>query len=161
MTGGTVWTIGTWDTSMLNISGGRVTGAVLTYNQSTVNVSGTCDIFSVQANVSSTVNVYGGTIGILGVQGATVNLYGGAITSFLEAYPNSTVNVFGTSLSKASTGGAWGYGWVHGFWQDTSEFTINFAVHETYSHVNLITIPEPATAFLLILGAFVVRVRRA
>lgn len=177
MTGGTAVSVSAWDGSTFNFHAGTITQTIgssdtstvnilssgvknaLAYGSSTLNISGSANLSNVSGNSSSTINVLNGTIDVIDMTGGTANLYGGSITGYMWAHQNSIVNVFGTGLSKSGTGGAYGDGWVHGWWQNGSEFTINLVNSGTSSHVNLV--PEPVTLLLLGAGAFALRSRRS
>jgi hypothetical protein len=151
MTGGTVWSLGTYNASTLNISGGYVTGSLNVIYQSTANISGSANLSNVSGNAAGTINVFDGTIGILDAVGSTVNFYGGDITMYLWAHANATVNIFGKDLVKTHSGGTFGDGQITGLWLGGSAFTINMEDAGTYSRVNLVATPEPVT--LLLFGA--------
>jgi len=82
-------------------------------------------------------------------------MYGGLVTDSLNAWDSATVNIFGYDLVKTSSGGAYGYGQVYGYWFDDTPFTINLSTAETYSHITLI--PEPTSLLLLALGGLLLK----
>ena len=56
-----------------------------------------------------------------------------------------------------------GGGQLRGFWEDGTAFSMDFLdapFNDSYSHVNLHVIPEPATLSLLTLGTILVRIRK-
>lgn len=177
MTGGTVWSVGVFDTSTFNFLGGTITGSVSSDSQSTVNISssgvsvataysnsilnisGNANLSNVSGSSSSTINVFDGTIGWVGGSGSTINLYGGDITMYLGASAaNTVVNVFGTNLVKTNSGGILGGGFVSGRWNDGTAFSFDISPG-TYAHVNLV--PEPVTLLLLGCGTIALRARRS
>jgi hypothetical protein len=177
MTGGNVSSLGAFDSSTVNISGGaqltkagcngwstvNISGGSLgganVSDYATLNMSGGYVDWAVDVSDCGTMNMTGGGIGHLHVYDtAVVNLHGGRISSgILETGPvhfNGTINIYGYSLVKESSGNG---GRVYGFYFDGSPFSINLE-EELYSQVNLI--PEPTTILLFGLGGLFVKVCR-
>jgi hypothetical protein len=158
MTGGLVHSLSAYDSSSLIMSGGHIDFLDASAN-STLTLSATATVGTTHILGSGVFNMIGGTIAeFSAIQQAVVNLRGGGIMDMLISRDSSFVNVFGTNLAKTSSGGPFGYGRITGLWQDNSPFTINLGDSGTYSHVNLVTIPEPVT--LLLFGAGIPLVRR-
>jgi hypothetical protein len=117
LAGGYVSSLSTWDSSIVNRSGGRVDllyaygssimnisgagegGELYAYDTSTVNLSSGA-VNRIQAWDSSIVNISGGYVGLLyGTHGSnTMNISGGYVDTIL-AYSAITVNVSGGSIS--------------------------------------------------------------
>jgi hypothetical protein len=155
MSGGNVGGLGAVENSTVNISGGSVGGLEL-YDNATATISQNASIGVAGVGDSSVFNVNGGTITELAAgDNSILNLRGGIITDLLRAYPSAIVNIFGYNLSKTDSGGRFGYGQITGYWLNDSQFTINLSDTDTYSRINLI--PEPATLLLLGVGAFLLR----
>lgn len=136
MFGGSVASLRTYDSSIVNINTGEVWASIATNNLSTVNI-------------------YGGTVtldSLIVWDSATLNIYGGNFSSsnapvFSES---STVNIYGYDFTYD--------GWtLTGFLQDGSPFIFTELTDLNYPHINLI--PEPATFLLLALGGLLVRKR--
>ena len=141
----------------LNISGGKLNSAGAT-GQSMLNISGTGSVLSVRVSQSGMMNMTGGEIDRLQLfDSVIVNLYSGSIVEGISTRAgdfDGSINIYGYGLVKTSIGGLYGYGEVHGFYQDGTAFSIDLG-HDIYPHVNLI--PEPATIILLSLGAAILR----
>ena len=177
MTGGQVDTISTYDTSIFNMTSGKMSH-LYSYESSTVNISGndhsnpfnitamnnsiinfsgTAQGEEVYAENAATINITGGTIDDLTTRNSgVINIYAGDISN-VWAQDNTAVNVLGCNLVKSLTGGAYGYGFVQGIYNNQSSFDIDFRGSDTYSHVNLI--PEPITMLLLSIGGILIRRR--
>ena len=168
MTGGTVDSLSAFHESIVNVSGGSL-NTLLSFNSSTVNAfGGTIDLLG--AWDTGTVNVWGdayvdvldtresgistisgGTVDRAGVlEFGTINLSGGLVSRALWAGDSGIVNVYGYDLNKMDSGGGYGYGFVHGKWQNGTTFNIDFGSAETFSHIVLV--PEPSTVALLLAG---------
>jgi len=103
-----------YDSSTVNISGGRVT-YLRTYNSSSVNISGgwvgDWEVQSIRAHDTSNINVYNGanlvgdSFGSLDVfDSAVLNVYGGLLNLFVVAWDSSVVNVHGGYLFQLGQG---------------------------------------------------------
>jgi hypothetical protein len=158
MTGGTVYSLSAYNTSLVQISGGSLS-SVNVLDTATVTMSGSASASTTTAGMSGVVNMNGGTITHMNaIQQSLVNLRGGSLTYDLSASDLSVVNVFGLGLAKTSSGGPFGFGRITGQWQDNSSFAINLANPGTYAHINLVTVPEPVA--LLLFGAGLPLLRR-
>ena len=93
--------------------------------------------------------------------------------SYLAVSDSSTLNIYGGDLisgrpyfSESSMVNIYGYGFNYdsyiltGFLADGSSFLFNELPSDTYSHMNLIVIPEPMTILLLGLGTMLLRKQR-
>ena len=152
-TGGTISILYAHDFSTINVSGGYI-HTPFAWDYSTINISGTFNAVEVSTTGEGIVNVIGGTMKSVAVWGGVVNLYGGTITDTVHDV-GGWVNVFGHDLEKSSTGGKYGYGYVSGFWNDKTAFTIDLYGQGTYSHINLI--PEPGSLVLFALGTLLIK----
>lgn len=163
------------DSSILNVTGG-ITGRIWASDNSTVTIWGG-DASSVTAE-SGTINIIGGEVSGINVFRGVVNISGGTITGdmritssgiinitggqfFRNIFADDVckVNIFGYNLHKSDVGGENGVGYVSGHWADETQFTIEFKntwFGDTYSHIQLHEIPEPATLALFALGAVAV-----
>lgn len=158
--GGTIHTLLSYDFSNVNVFGGFAY-SITAYDTTTVNVFDNANLFSLFAHDSGVVNMSGGiTKGIGVAESGTVNLYGGLITG-ISAGDSGTINLYGYGLSKFLTGGNYGFGFVSGQWQTGIQFYIDLGSPDTYSHVMLHEIPEPATVLLIAIGGVYLRKRRA
>jgi len=149
--------MGAFDTSTINIFSGNLSGAVA-WDNAEVNLFD-CD-YSLDLSVggSGIANMTGGTVEYLSAGGSgIINLFAGLVTDSLNAWDSAAVNVYGYDLSKTITGGVYGYGQMSGFWLDDTAFTIDFSTAETYSHINLV--PEPGTLILMGLGMMIMKRR--
>lgn len=154
-TGGTISGLYAYDFSTINISGGYI-HTPFAWDYSTINISGTFNAVEVCATAAGIVNVMGGTMKAVAGWGGVINLYGGIVTDDIHAV-GGWVNVFGYDLEKSSTGGEYGYGYVSGFWNDGTAFTIDLYGQGTYDHINLV--PEPSSLMLFALGSLLIRRR--
>jgi len=135
--------------------GGSI-GGPGTHNSSTFNLYGGEIRAGMGLSDSSTVNIYDGSVeGTFWVMdSAWLNIYGGDVSLASPSFSElSTVNIFGYDFAYD--------GWeVTGFLSDHSAFGINEVGFDDYSHMNLVVIPEPATVFLLAVGALALKKRR-
>ena len=158
--GGTIYTLLSYDFSNVNVFGGQVNG-ITAYDTSTINVLDNANLFSLFAHDSGVINMSGGITRRIGSAGfSTVNLFGGLVTDDLAAGDSSVINVYGYNLAKFPTGGKLGNGFVLGEWENGVTFNFYFYGSETYSHVMLYEIPEPATVLLIVIGSLYLRRRR-
>ncbi len=158
LTAGNISSLYARESSTANISGGSVYG-IQTWDSAVVHFSATASATSIgAAGDFATLNMSGGATEYLGAgESGTVNLYGGSVTNSINAWDSGIVNVFGYDLAKTSSGGAYDYGQVYGFFMDSTPFSIEFSTSETYDHVNLI--PEPGTLSLFALALLYLRKR--
>jgi len=176
MSGGTVDGIGTHNASTLNISGGNastvealdfstinVTGGniygLMSRNNGIITLSGDAYVGSLVAYDFGTILINSGLIDFLSAAGnGKINLYGGKINDSLSVGESTIVNIYGNDLVKIQTGGRFGFGYVHGFWHGSEEFTIDLTGSDTYSHINLV--PEPMSLLLFGCSAIILRRKR-
>jgi hypothetical protein len=157
MTGGNLNTLYSFEFSTANISGNEPGSPLDIYarDSSIINFLGTADAMELQAYNAAKINITGGTIEDLTVSNSgVINIYAGDILDAL-ARDSAVINIFGHDLVKFPSGGAFGYGFVQGYYNDNSAFSFSFRGSETYSQVNLI--PEPATILLLVAGGLFLR----
>jgi len=154
MTGGVVTSqLGAYDSSTVNISGG-ILGGVFTSVESvasTLNLSGSMQADGVEIWGSGSLNMFGGTVGSVGIHNVA-NLYGGTISDYLLA--TSTVNIFGYDFEYDPLAGNYQGGQLIGFWLDD---TPGGPIIDTWPHIVLI--PEPASLLLFGLGGLFLRRR--
>jgi len=136
MFGGSVASLRTYDSSIVNINTGEVWASIAANNLSTVNIcGGTVTLDSLIVWDSATLNIYGG------------NFSSGNAPLFSES---STVNIYGYDFNYD--------GWtLTGFLQDDSPFIFTELTDLNYPHINLI--PEPSTFLLFGLGVLLLRKR--
>jgi hypothetical protein len=148
------------DFGTLNIFGGHLQSAGAN-GQGVLNVSDAANIWMVSLFGDARMNMVGGEIARAQVFDSSIlNLRGGVIVEGIGTRPGhfeGSINVYGYSLVKTSSGGRYGLGQVYGFYPDGAEFVIDLG-GGIYPYVNLI--PEPATVLFLLSGAFLVRKRR-
>jgi hypothetical protein len=170
-----------FDDSTVTVSGGSIGDDLFAYNNSTVTFSGGSIGGNLQANGNSTVTVSGGTIGVnLQINDdSTATVSGGTIEGALRVYGNSTMTVSGGeiggnlhvvgegTLTVIGSDFNFGYGdYFDGGPLDlltlTGLLADGTAINNTvkiYSSATITlaapvaTIPEPATAALVLLGA--------
>ena len=160
MTGGTVYNLYSYESSTVNISDNNHSSpfAISAGDNSTINFGGTAKGWEFDVLNLATMNITGGAIDDLTTcNSGVINIYAGDILD-VWGQDSTVINIFGYNLLKVSTGGAYGHGFVHGYYGNNSYFDIDFMGSDTYSHVNLI--PEPATLFLLALSGLSLRKRR-
>ena len=178
VSGGYVYSLGARDSATVNLSDtGSAFSLAARGNGGTVNMSGgTTDHASalesgilnisaglisdgIGADYSGTLNMTGGTTQGANFRGeATANLFGGVISDFLMAAEDSIVNIYGYDLFKTSSEGSYGYGFVTGYWDDGTPFTIDLDGSGTYSHINLI--PEPSSCIVFALGSLILKQKK-
>lgn len=136
MFGGSVASLRTSDSSIVNINGGEVWWSIETYHASAVNIyAGSVSLEFLGVRNSSTLNIYGG------------NFSSGNAPVFSES---STVNIYGYDFNYD--------GWtLTGFLQDGSPFIFTELTDLNYPHINLI--PEPGSFILLAFGAMLLKKR--
>ena len=138
--GGYVATLRSYDSSTVNVFGSAI-GSLNTYDTSTVSVLTGANVGPLVSHGSSVLHVSGGTINRIAVaDSGTANLSGGVVVDNLSGYNSGIINVYGYNLSKTSTGGSYGNGFVTGQWKGGASFNIDFYAFDTYSHINLITV---------------------
>jgi hypothetical protein len=176
MLGGIVDSIGTYDTSTVNvidgsvntldalefsianISGGYVRGASA-WDHAFVNFFDNASAVTIGAGDYGMLNMIGGTADNVGAnESGTINLYGGIINRHLGASGESVLNVYGYGFVYDPTTGSFDGGQLTGFWLEGTPFTIDLYGTETYSHINLI--PEPTTLLLFGFGFLALRRKR-
>lgn len=145
------------------IYGGFLPGVTL-YNSSRVDFyNGSADVLS--SSNSARINLYGGTIKntIYTADDSVLNIYNcdytGTLAIRLIASQNGIINIHGRNFSYDPDGGRYGYGHLSGYFQGNKSFDFDLW-ENTYSHINLIQIPEPAAIGLLLLGAALARKQR-
>ena len=151
MTGGDVYALVPYESSVVNIIDGYVDYTV-PYDSATINMSGG-GTYNIRSYDSSTVNFSGGTVAYLGAfDSSTVNIAGGVVTN-VSGYGSSTINLYGKDFFVSDTGGNRGDGYITGNWADDTLFYISIFNNpdygfETIDHINLNIVPAPP-AFLL------------
>lgn len=155
-TGGTISILASHDFSTINASGGFIHSPTA-WDYSTINISGTFSAVEVGTAPEGIVNVMGGTMNTIAGYGGVFNLYGGTITDYIDAV-DGWVNLFGYDLEKIATGGEYNFGYVSGFWNDGTAFTIDLYGSGTYSQINLI--PEPSSLILFAIGALLIKLKK-
>jgi hypothetical protein len=149
--------VGAFEKSIINISGGVLSGAGA-WDNGVIYFGNDADSQSIDVGEYGIANMYGGTVDYLHAGGSgMINIFGGNVINSLTAWDLSIVNVFGYDLSKTSVGGSYNYGYVSGFWNDNTQFTIYFSTEGTCSHVHLI--PESSSLIFLALGTLILRRR--
>ncbi|MHC4083973.1 MAG: PEP-CTERM sorting domain-containing protein [Planctomycetota bacterium] len=153
----------TWNNVTVDMIGGQI-DSLDTFNFSVINLEGGNIVEGVYVWNDSTLNMYGGSIGwsLEVSDSGTINLLGGLITDYLYATDSSVVNIYGYGFEYNPDAGIRNGGQLTGYWLSGTPFAIDFLdnieISSTYyDHVNLI--PEPATLFLLALGACLLRKR--
>jgi len=158
--GGTIYTLNSYDSSNINIFGGQ-TYHVTVYDTGTVNILDNTNLYTLFAEDSGVVNMSSGIVGRIGAgEFGVVNMSGGLVRDDLAAGDSSVINVYGYNLAKFPTGGKIGDGFVLGEWENGITFNFYFYGSNTYSHIILHEIPEPATILLIVIGSIVLRRRR-
>ena len=156
ISGGYVSTLNSFEFSTVNAFGGAI-GGLYAYDTGTVNVWGDGNVLSLLSRGdSSVVSMWGGEVWhIAALEFGTVNLSGGLVTDSLGVIDSGIINIYGYGLIKEPTGGKYGYGFVSGYWTDSTPFSIDLNGADTYSRVMLI--PEPSTLLLIFAGGLLLR----
>lgn len=97
----------TGDNTVVDMTGGQITGGLFTYNASTVNVSGGVISQNVKAFHSSFINISGGTIWpyyIYAYDNSKVNVSGAADIHEINAWDSSYVNISGGIIYMLNSG---------------------------------------------------------
>ena len=171
-----------YESSTINVSGwGEISGDLIAYDLSTTNVYGGV-LSELSSCNQSVINISGGYVSELeGYDQSTINIAGGFV-NLAAGYGNNITNIwggeiFGLYAEDSSIINIYGYGFAYdhydgpiperegyltGFWQNGTAFTISLAKGNdvTYNHLNLHIIPEPATILLLALGSLALIRRR-
>jgi hypothetical protein len=125
MYGGSVASLRTYDSSIVNIYGGSVLAEIRIASSSTVNLlAGTINLDALFVIDSSTLNVYGG------------DLLVGNSPGFSDS---STVNIYGYGFNYDGF-------LLRGFLSDGSAFLIRECFQPDYELINLILVSEPVNA---------------
>ncbi len=124
--------------SKINITGGEITGIGYTR--------------SINPECASHLSISGGAFSgkVLLIDDCVADIYGYGFVYDPDGWINDDPRI--------GTAG----GQLQGFWADGTPFSIDFVdtyFNDSYSHVNLHVIPEPATLSLLAIGAVLVRKR--
>jgi len=150
--------VGSFETSIINISGGDIEHATASDN-GTVNFFGSSYTDSLLVEDSATVNIQGDSVErIIARNSGTSNLHAGSVIDYLTAYDSAVINIYGYDLVKTNSGGSYGDGQVYGYWINDVAFTINLRGVDTYLRINLI--PEPSSLMLLGFGSLILRRKR-
>ena len=97
----------TGDNTVVDMTGGQITGGLFTYNTSTVNISGGVISQNVKAFHSSFINISGGTISpyyIYAHDNSKVNVSGTADIHWINAWDSSYVNISGGIIDRLESG---------------------------------------------------------
>jgi hypothetical protein len=147
------------DLGTLNIFGGYLQSAGAN-GQGVLNVSDAANIWMVSLFGDARMNMVGGEIARAQVFDSSIlNLRGGVIVEGIGTRPGhfeGSINVYGYSLVKTSSGGRYGVGQVYGSYPNGADFVIDLG-GGVYPYVNLI--PEPATVLFLLCGVLMIRKR--
>jgi hypothetical protein len=161
MTGGDVYALVPYESSIANVSGGYV-DYIVPYDSATVDMSGG-GTYNIRSYNTSKVNFRGGDVSYLAAfDSSIINLTGGVI-DHLSGYDSSIINIFGTDFFVSETGG-----YITGNWLDGTPFNISIFNHPAYGddtishvHFNPAVIPAPPAILLGSIGVgFVSWLRR-
>ena len=111
---------------------------------------------------NATANIYNGDIEWLFTQGNTVvNIHAAGDTlEMFVAGNESLAYLYAYDVTYHPTGGLAGEGWIEGrYYSNDIPFSFSLYNEESYSHISIV--PEPTTAFLLALGALMLRNRKS
>lgn len=158
------------DTSTINMTGGWA-HAIVGMESSTLNLFSGASADAIEFSSGASLNMFGGSVGNAEFFNSSEgNLRGGTISDYLLAYGTQelVISIYGYDLNYDADAGVYGGGRVTGVWGNMLPFSIDlFAdalvggpVIDTWSHVQLYEIPEPATLAVLALGAGFLRKRR-
>lgn len=152
-----------YDLSTINIYAESPVRRLRSRDQSVVNISGGY-VAELEGYSQSTINIAGGSIDLVVCYGDNISNIGGGEIGYLYAEDSSIINIYGYGFAyehyEGIVPGREGY--LTGFWQDGTAFTISLATGNdvTYDHLNLHVVPEPGTVFLLGFGCLALRRRR-
>lgn len=148
--------------SHATVVGGRFLNSLRTYDTASASVSGgwvnsldMADDSSAEVFPGAFINTY-----IYLSENAVVNIYGGRMPDrYLTAENNSIAHLYVKSYEYTPGIGEGGDGRFTGVWLDGKPFTLDLDLPETFSHVRVHVIPEPAASALL-LGLTLIACRR-
>ncbi|MCJ7777211.1 MAG: PEP-CTERM sorting domain-containing protein [Sedimentisphaerales bacterium] len=144
-----------YNSSQVNISGGSMANYIEAYGSSQVNISAGLISHDLWAREISQVNISGGWIGedLCAYDNSYVNITGGWIRGTLYARDNSQATIYGSGFNYPY-GTITGHGILTGSFPNGDPISILFSADPT---AGIVLIPEPATLFLLGLGAVFLR----
>jgi hypothetical protein len=151
--------VNVWNTATVNMTGGSVTSFLNLNNNSNFNASGgeiqnhvsTFDYSSIvfsggNSHISLTTNDY-----------STIFIYDGLLTASIAAFDSSALNVYGYGFNVTPTGDSYN---LTGYFQDGTSFCYYLRGSTTYPRVTLHTVPEPASAAILLFGILALRAKK-
>ncbi len=145
------------DASTVHMFGGSIK-SVQSYDSSIVNIHDGEVWWSITTRDFGTINIYGGSLNLeyLAVSDlCTLNIYGGDV--YIGNSPvfsdSSSVNIYGYGFNYD------GARLLTGYLSDDSHFFMGECYPSDYALLNLIVIPEPATLLLVGIGTIFLRKR--